>query len=424
MSQGEFGAVDSFSLQDSLESALAEDKLPTALAYIFVNRIRELGVSKSSGDFKRFKKAFKNGEGLGTVNLPLSKKRALQSGLSEEVFAARLREPVSSQEINSYLEFFEEAASNAIQKVVLHQAATHMKHLREHSAEILEEHRAVRGVFINHLNGIWGRAIDQFEVLVGIAREVGDCALSFVNSDRSGELEGHKIEAMFQLYGRACHIGEEVSVLLANGLADGAQARWRSLHEIQVVLKILCEGDEHLSQRYLEHHDIDLYLEAKATQLYGGSRLHSVHPDDLGLLSEVKDELVGKYGKDFICPYGWASELLGYKANRFSDLEKLAGAEYIRPFYKAASSSVHASSRGTLSRLGSPPNFDGVLSGSSSYGLFSPATGAAHSLVLAAVDIAQFSGSVDAMAMAASMKKFSGSLNKSLERAFRVSTAN
>jgi hypothetical protein len=296
-----------------------------------------------------------------------------KAGVSEEAIIAHLEEPISSNEISAYEEFFGEAISKATQEVIKHRASSHGQYLKKYSAEILSEHRILRKDFIDGLNLIWGEAIDNYEVLVNVGNE-------------------NKREAVLQLFGRACHVGEEVSVLLANGLADGAQARWRSLHEIQVVIKLLSEGEDILSRRYLDHHDIDLYLEAKTTEVFGGSRLHNVHPDDLNILTVIKDELLEKYGKDFICPYGWASELLGFKANRFSDLEKLAGAEYIRPFYKAASASVHASSRGTLSRLGAPPGFDGMLAGSSTYGLFSPAMGAAHSLVLASVGIAQVSG--------------------------------
>ena len=410
-----------FPLQQSIDKVLKEEKLESALAYIYLNRIKSMGVSRSAGDFRRFEKALKSSLSSGKVSLPISKKRVLKAGVSEGVFVARLQEPVTSDEISAYLDFFGEATVNATEKIIKYEAAAHGRYLKKHGAEILEEHRFRREAFIEKLNSIWGEAIDNYEILVNVAREIGNCALDFIRLNPSDEHNPHKVEAVIQLFGRACHVGEEISVLLANGLADGAQARWRSLHEIQVVIKLLADGDDLLSKRYLDHHDIDLFLEAKATDTFGGSRLHSVHPDDLRDLSIIKDELLENYGKDFICPYGWASELLGFKANRFSDLEKLAGAEYVRPFYKAASASVHASSRGTLSRLGMPPDFDGMLAGSSTYGLFSPATGATHSLVMASVDVAQVSGSVDAMAMAVAIEKLSAQLHKKLEKASRSS---
>jgi hypothetical protein len=48
--------VSQFPLQTSIEDALKEDGLEDALAYIFLKRVQNMGVSKSSGDFKRFKK--------------------------------------------------------------------------------------------------------------------------------------------------------------------------------------------------------------------------------------------------------------------------------------------------------------------------------------------------------------------------------
>jgi len=38
-----------------------------------------------------------------------------------------------------------------------------------------------------------------------------------------------------RLYGRACQIGRKIELLLSNGFADGAEARWRTLHELTVV---------------------------------------------------------------------------------------------------------------------------------------------------------------------------------------------
>jgi len=45
----------------------------------------------------------------------------------------------------------------------------------------------------------------------------------------------------------------EIAVLLRSGYADGAHARWRTLHEISVVAALLKEHGEELAERWWCH---------------------------------------------------------------------------------------------------------------------------------------------------------------------------
>ena len=45
---------------------------------------------------------------------------------------------------------------------------------------------------------------------------------------------------------RACQVTDEIICLLENGFADGAMARWRTLHEIAVVAVVISQHGENL----------------------------------------------------------------------------------------------------------------------------------------------------------------------------------
>ena len=163
-------------------------------------------------------------------------------------------------------------------------------------------------------------------------------------------------------------------MLLETGHADGAIARWRTLHEITVVGTLLNEFGEEAATRYVDHQ----HVEAKrANDEYAASSVllgFSPMPkrDQARIEANFKD-LIGKYGASFGTPYGWAVSFLqvGNKPS-FRDLERAAGKSAMRSYYKMASHNVHAGPRSifyTLSSLGDP---SGLVAGASSAGLDEP----------------------------------------------------
>lgn len=406
-----------FPIQHALQKAAGESQLSAALTFVYLRRMSDLGVSQASGDVKRFRRAIELGLEAGTVRLPVSKKRIRSAGVDFDRFLEVMKRSVADEEVEAYGEVFEKAVMNTTTRVIEFTSKAHGRYLKVNAEDLLEEHRSYRASFLTELRRVWGVALDKFEVLLGIAREVGEFSLDYIAESTEGEDWSYKQDAMAFLYGRACQVTDEISVLLSHGLADGAQARWRSLHEIQVVLHVLSRGDDELARRYLEHHDIDLYHEAKATISFGNTKVHGISEAEFEDIRRGRAVLLAEHGAHFDVAYGWASQLLGFKATRFSDIEKLADASYFRPFYKAASANVHASSRGTFTRLGAPEMSDGALAGGSMYGLRRPAAGAAHSLVLAAIDIATEAESPDAMAMAMAMEAFGREVDRAFERA-------
>lgn len=405
-----------FPLMNALGQIGAQsDHLPMKVAFVYLQRLESLGISAVKGDFKRLTKAIAAGIDSKSIRIPISTRRIRVTGLTPVEVAEVLSKPIAQEEIEATDQAYTAAMSATITNVMQAVARDHVRHLKREGRVALKEHRVVREAFQSEIQSIWGGALDKFEMLVSIAREVGNAVIDAIGHSMSEEIR-FRSEALALLYGRACQTANEILVLLSAGFPDGAHARWRSLHEINVVMQLIGDGDEDVAERYLEHYGIDLFNEAKSAIEHGGNRLTAIQPSEFAEIATARDALILRYGENFGAPYGWASHLLGKKANSFSDLEKLAAADYIRPFYKSASANVHASARGTLFRLGQPPDMGDLVTGASTYGLARPAVGAAHSLTLSAVTFAQASESPDAMAYAMAMSKFAESASKEFER--------
>ena len=66
----------------------------------------------------------------------------------------------------------------------------------------------------------------------------------------------------------------------------------------------------------------------------------------------ASEELLNRFGRPFANAYGWATQAIGNRDPKFSDIEQAVDLEHWRPHYKFASHNVHANSKGILSKLG------------------------------------------------------------------------
>jgi hypothetical protein len=60
----------------------------------------------------------------------------------------------------------------------------------------------------------------------------------------------HLASALTRLHARACQVAAEILALMQHGFADGAMARWRTLHEIAVIATFLRDRGEVMAERY------------------------------------------------------------------------------------------------------------------------------------------------------------------------------
>jgi len=235
--------------------------------------------------------------------------------------------------------------------------------------------------FRDNLEARWGKGLNLLRMLVAMCLDLGAENLK-LHSRSKKRREANLSNVLIRLHARACQVSAEIITLLENGFADGAMARWRTLHEIGVVATFITDFGEETAERYVAHQ----FVEAKAgMDDYSRSNI-ALGYEPLSKRSSAKilrdyEKVLQMYGKEFCSPYGWAAKDLRKKKPIFSDLEAAAGRALMRSHYKMASYNVHASAKGIFFRLGSLDPLS-IVAGASNAGLSEPAQNLAVSLTI------------------------------------------
>jgi Family of unknown function (DUF5677) len=247
----------------------------------------------------------------------------------------------------------------------------------------LAESRAIDAGFVERNTLRWKEGFDLLELQIDIAIETGESFNARIRPEavQQGNL---LFDVLVRLHAKGCLISKEVFTLLKNGYADGAHARWRSLHEISVTAMFLAKHGKDAAKRYVDHELIENYKGATTLNKYA-SRLNpsEFSNAELDEFKSQQEAVLKFYGKEFGNSYGWAAPFINEnKLNpNFFDLEKAVGLDHWRPYYKLASQNIHATVK-TISRsLGLSEAVNDVLQvGPSNSGMTDPAHCTAISL--------------------------------------------
>ena len=227
----------------------------------------------------------------------------------------------------------------------------------------------------------WHEPFDRLKLLNAVCSQEGeDFNMAHLRSKpKRGQARN---EAIIRLHIRACRIADEIVLLLEHGHVEGAQGRWRTLHEVMVTATLIAEGGDGLAERYFAHEAIE------RKRALDDHRRQTVLPNPTGLSGqealEVQrefDMVVRKYGRHFRGMYGWASEQLGLPAEpQFYHLQEVAGSLALKLSYRLASFDTHASPRALAQPLHcwDPTTH---IPGAFAAGFEWPASEAAHDLV-------------------------------------------
>lgn len=257
-----------------------------------------------------------------------------------------------------------------------------LREWKKQATELLGESKRNHKSFNKKLLSIWKKPLYLFDMLIGISSESGS-EFNNLNRLEASQNNDFVFEVLTRLHARGCQIAREIHMLLSNGFADGAHARWRTLHEISVIANFINQHGQNVAERYLLHTGIETYKAAldyqKHYQMLGLSQISETEMQDI---EEHYDELIKKFGNDFKNDYGWASIIFGRPKPTFYDIEQSVDLGYLRPFVKMAHANIHASAKGIAHRLGLLPEMDILLVGSSIYGLGDPGRNSAFSLLV------------------------------------------
>ena len=101
-----------------------------------------------------------------------------------------------------------------------------------------KERLAISGIGSERVCEIWGEAIDRLDMLIDLCMEEG-ARFNDLFREEAAQTDDFVFDALTRLHARGCQVGFEILALLKNGFADGAHARWRTLHELAVVAMFL-----------------------------------------------------------------------------------------------------------------------------------------------------------------------------------------
>ncbi|MBI3916080.1 MAG: hypothetical protein HY322_03625 [Betaproteobacteria bacterium] len=153
---------------------------------------------------------------------------------------------LSGEDIEAYAKDLGDEFGKQMLAMATKIAKLYLPRVRRRDYEGMRLRRADLARFRKNLQARWGKAFDSYERFLAVAVDAGSAANSYRRSEKRGK-PGALVEAIARVHARA------VLTLLASGYADGAHARWRTLHELAVVAALLSGHNDDLAERYLRH---------------------------------------------------------------------------------------------------------------------------------------------------------------------------
>jgi hypothetical protein len=249
--------------------------------------------------------------------------------------------------------------------------------------------------FRRNLDVRWGPGLDRLKMLCTISQVLGSDINNALRTAGGGD-RPQTFDLLIRLHARACQITEEVICLLGSGFADGAMARWRTVHEIAAVACLLEEHGESLAERYRTHEVVEARKAARQYKRFE-TQLH-VEPMDDETIEKIEKDYQGaisRFGAAFGNTYGWAANVLGKEKPTIADIQASAKIQHLSPYYRLASHNIHANPKGVLYRMGLLESATTLLAGPSNAGLADPAHSTAISLLLISTVLLKLHSTLD-----------------------------
>lgn len=280
-------------------------------------------------------------------------------------------------------EFISEVTDRIIENL-LQEYASDFNNFLSAARDYMWRERGYRQGFEYRLYQRWQYPLDLLEILIHISLRIGS-GINARHRRSAAEDDDYQFDALMRLHSRACQTSYEILELLKGGFADGAYARWRSLHESAVISLFLAQHDQETAERFLLYSTVENYYEMEAYDEYSDELGYEPLSDEMmDEIEENYEALSDRFGSSFTGFYGWAVHQFSGGSVGFVDIEEEVGLDYLRPHYKAASNwNVHVGSKGMQHRMGMLDDEQDdqlLLSGPSNYGLADPGQCTAISL--------------------------------------------
>lgn len=385
-------------LQNILDNFIQENfNTKKIFIQIITKKLKEIGIVLSKKQQLELGEKIKNTENFDNFNFQVDEKKALESplGLKDQLNKS-IPITIDPKDLENICDKISTTFEGLIPKIASEAAETIFKTLKNNFKKVQKDYRKNINAFNKNLEKVWGKPIDLLEMFYYIASEAGD---AFNNQFRSlaAKENNFVFDVLTRLHARSCQISAEIISLLKNGFADGAHARWRTLHEIAVTAYFVVKHGNETAERYICHEAIESYKAAikyqEHCEVLGYQKLTE---EELAEIKERYDCFIKKFGSNFKNSYGWASLAIGKDNPSFADIEDDVGLEYMRPYYKMASHNVHANPKGVFFKLGLiPESGDVLLTGPSNLGLADPGHCTTNSLLKITTNLLTFKPNLD-----------------------------
>jgi Family of unknown function (DUF5677) len=233
-------------LQEAIEKGLSKLSV-LGLANVLKRKLSEQGVKVSARRAEIVARQLLAGK--SSFSLPGSRTEPLQITLTEE----------DSEGVVKWVELFlEKDLEQLLLKMQDDLAPRTFKSLKGRWPAEYRRQKVEISEFRNRLYGRWRTGISKLHMLVTMARELGDN----INRDarRNSRSSGAVLaDVLTRLHARSCQLAEEVIVLLETGFANGAMARWRTMHEIAMTAAFISEHGNACAERYTDHRIVESY---------------------------------------------------------------------------------------------------------------------------------------------------------------------
>lgn len=337
------------SLQRTIERAVSDLVSPEKMIpHLVAKAASKRGLALSELEIGRLSEAILLAEG-DSINVDLDTPCGFgttEADAREEIQALVTEMLVSASEFEMDLT---DAISGALQNSLKETAAVVGEHLSRQALEHAQELKRTHQHRVDMVQRVWGEAFKQLDILRELVVEWGYMAGEF----RTGTYaQPTTAFALNRLFLRAHEIVGEILVLVRSGYADGALARWRSLHEVCIVAVYLGQRTEKCAEMYLAHHCIEELRVLQIGTVSGTTKnSNSQHDRYLRILRARKVALVSKYGPAYANDNGWAAVDLNRSRVTLKDLENYVGLDFLRNGYQRANSTVHGGALAALTRV-------------------------------------------------------------------------
>ncbi|WP_455885651.1 DUF5677 domain-containing protein [Pseudomonas spelaei] len=349
-------------IQKHLDKALTQAALPENVLLLALARsVKRLGLQCDEPDLKALGIALNKAED-GVIKLDLDIPCSLGRTGEEIQDTVNCLVNDLNETVKEVSDQIADAVPQVVQTTLEKMADLIEDELLAQAMEHTENLNKIEELRVNTVERLWGKALDQLNMLRHLVVEWNTAAAEL---KKGAYANSHTALALSRVILRAYSVVGEIIALARAGYADGALARWRSLHEICVIAMFLSKQSDKCAQMYLSHSLIEELRLIESGEDNGTISAKNTEDDQyLRALKKQKRQLVEAFGPAFAKDYGWASIELGRAKITFRELESIVGMEVLRQGYQHANSATHGGALAALTRisLGMGVEYSGEIS--------------------------------------------------------------